>query len=96
MNKSTVVICSKSPAYAAIILALTLVAMGRTLSGQQAKRSAASKAPRIQRAAPTDATTLATRQRFLEMFARAYFPGGPANSSWCRAKATSSRVPTRT
>jgi len=73
MNKSTAVICSKSPAYAAVLLALTLVAMGRTLSGQQAKRSAPSKAPRIQRAA--DATTLATRQRFLEMFARAYFPG---------------------
>ena len=39
-----------------------------------------SDAPRIQHAAPADATTLATRQRFLEMFARAYFPGRTANS----------------
>ena len=46
-----------------------------TVSSQQVKRSIGSDTPRIQRAAPADATTLATRQRFLEMFARAYFPG---------------------
>ena len=56
-----------------IAITLTLVAM--TVSSQQVKRSIGSDAPRIQHAAPADATTVATRQRFLEMFARAYFPG---------------------
>ena len=58
-----------------IAITLTLVAMTWTVSSQQVKRSIGSDAPRIQHAAPADATTLATRQRFLEMFARAYFPG---------------------
>jgi hypothetical protein len=58
-----------------ITIALTLVAMTCTVSSQQVKRSIASDTPRIQRAAPADATILATRKRFLEMFARAYFPG---------------------
>src|SRR5712692_11486357 len=58
-----------------IAITLTLVAMTWTVSSQQVKRSIGSDAPRIQRAAPADATTLATRQLFLEMFARAYFPG---------------------
>src|SRR5438067_11369006 len=49
--------------------------MSWTVSSQQVKRSIGSDAPRIQHAAPADATTLATRHRFLEMFARAYFPG---------------------
>jgi hypothetical protein len=59
----------------AVLLALTLVAMARTVSGQQAKGSPGSNAPRVRRAAPADAAALASRQRFLEMFARAYFPG---------------------
>ena len=58
-----------------IAITLTLVAMTWTVSSQQDKRSIGSDAPRIQSAAPADATTLATRQRFLEMFARAYFQG---------------------
>jgi hypothetical protein len=58
-----------------IVIALTLVAMTWTVSSQQVKRSIGSDAPRIQRGVPVDATTLATRQLFLEMFARAYFPG---------------------
>src|SRR5713101_3313790 len=58
-----------------IAITLTPVAMTWTVSSQQVKRSIGSDAPRIQRAAPADATALATRQRFLEMFARAYFPG---------------------
>src|SRR5258708_23604455 len=58
-----------------IAITLTLVAMTWTVSSQQVKRSVRSDAPRIQHAARADATTLATRQRFLEMFARAYFPG---------------------
>src|SRR5205807_6241190 len=60
---------------ARIAITLTLVAMSWTVSSQQVKRPIGSDAPRIQHAAPSDATTLATRQRFLEMFARAYFPG---------------------
>src|SRR5947207_2089610 len=58
-----------------IAITLMLVAMTCTLSSRQVKRSVGSDAPRTQSAAPTDATTLATRQCFLEMFARAYFPG---------------------
>ena len=58
-----------------IAIGLTLVAMTWAVSSQQVKRSIGSDAPRIQRAEPVDATTLAKRQRFLEMFARAYFPG---------------------
>ena len=58
-----------------IAVTLTLVAMARSVSRAQNRRSIGSGAPRIQRAAPADATTLATRQRLLEMFARAYFPG---------------------
>jgi hypothetical protein len=58
-----------------IAVTLTLVAMTRTVSSQLIKRPIASDASRLQHAATADATTLATRQRFLEMFARAYFPG---------------------
>jgi len=58
----------------AILIALTLVAMASTVSGQQVTRSFAGDAPRVQHTAPTGAAA-ATRQRFLEMFARAYFPG---------------------
>jgi hypothetical protein len=39
------------------------------------KRSSVSEAPRIRATAPARAAALAKRQRFLEMFARAYFPG---------------------
>jgi hypothetical protein len=58
-----------------IAITLTLVGMTRTVSSQQVKPSIGIDAPRIQHAAPADATPLAMRQRFLEMFARAYFPG---------------------
>jgi Type I phosphodiesterase / nucleotide pyrophosphatase len=75
MNNSTGVIFSKLPAYGAVLLALPLVAMGWTVSGHQAKRSSGSKPPRIRRTAPADTAALAARQRFLEMFARSYFPG---------------------
>ncbi|MEP6493013.1 MAG: alkaline phosphatase family protein [bacterium] len=57
------------------LLALTLVAMVGTASGQQSTRSSGSTAARIHRTALANAAALATRQRFLEMFARAYFPG---------------------
>src|SRR6478672_771591 len=59
----------------AILLALIPVALAWTVSGQQDKRSSGSDADRIQYTAPADAAALAARQRFLEMFARAYFPG---------------------
>jgi len=57
-----------------IAITLTLVAMTSTVSSQQVKRGS-SDASWIERAAPAGATTLERRQPFLEMFARAYFPG---------------------
>jgi len=66
-------ISSRLTACGAALLALTLIAMTRTASGQQAKRSLGSDAHRIRLTKPADAA--AARQRFLEMFARAYFPG---------------------
>ena len=74
-TRRTFVISSKLTACGAVLLTLTLVAMAWTASGQQVKRSSGTDAPRIRRPAPADAAALATRQRFLEMFARAYFPG---------------------
>ena len=69
-------ISSRLTACGAVLLALNLVAMASTVSGQQVKRSSGSDAPQIRRtAAPADAAAVAARQRFLEMFARAYFPG---------------------
>jgi hypothetical protein len=50
----------KLPRCGASLLALSLVAIAWTVSGEQFKRP------------PPDS---AARQRFLEMFARAYFPG---------------------
>jgi hypothetical protein len=49
--------------------------MAWPISGQQAKRSSGVGGPRILGASSADAAALAARQRFLEMFARAYFPG---------------------
>ena len=53
-------VISKLPRCGASLVALSLVAITWTVSGEQVKQ------------APPDS---ATRQRFLEMFARAYFPG---------------------
>ena len=75
MTRRTFVISSKLAAFGAVLLTLTLVAMASTVSGQQVKRSSGSDAPQIRRTAPADAAAVAARQRFLEMFARAYFPG---------------------
>ena len=74
-RRRTFVIWSKLTACGAVLLTLTVVAMAWTVSGQQLKRSSGRDAPRIRRTPPADAATLAARQRFLEMFARAYFPG---------------------
>jgi hypothetical protein len=58
-----------------VLLTLTLAAMASKVSGQQVKRSAVGDPVRIRPTAPADAVVPATRQGFLEMFARAYFPG---------------------
>ena len=47
-------VLSKLPRCGASLLALTLVAMAWTVSGQQVKRSSASDAPRIRRSAAPD------------------------------------------
>ena len=65
-------VLSKLPRYGASLLALGLVAITWTVSGEQVKQPSERDARRIRRAAPPDS---ATRQRFLAMFARAYFPG---------------------
>src|SRR5688572_18686318 len=52
--------------------ALGLIAISWTVSGEQVTQPSERDAPRIRRSVPTDA---AARQRFLAMFARAYFPG---------------------
>ena len=54
---------------------LMLAAMAWPASGQQVSRSAGDEAPGIRQAAAPRAASLALRERFLEMFARAYFPG---------------------
>ena len=56
----------------ASLLALGLVAITGTVSGEQVKQPSERDARRIRRSAPPDS---AARQRFLAMFARAYFPG---------------------
>ena len=56
----------------ASLLALGLVALTWTVSGEQVKQPSERDARRIRRSAPPDS---AARQRFLAMFARAYFPG---------------------
>jgi len=71
----TFVISSKLTVCSAVLLVLTLVAMACTVSGQQAERSLRTDAPRFRGTEPADAAAPAARQRFLEMFARAYFPG---------------------
>jgi hypothetical protein len=75
MRQRAFVIASKLTACSTLLLTLALVAMASAVSGQQVTRSSGSDAPRLRRTAPAHATALAARQRFLEMFARAYFPG---------------------
>jgi hypothetical protein len=71
----TFCISSKLTVYGPVLVVLTLLAMGWTASAQQVKPSSVSDAPQIRATAPAGAAALAARQRFLEMFARAYFPG---------------------
>ena len=65
---------SKLTASGAVFVVLTLLAMVGVL-GQQQKPASVSDAPPVRRPGPRDAKTSAARQRFLEMFARAYYPG---------------------
>jgi len=74
-TRRTLVTTSRLTSRGAVVLALTLVAMAWPVFGQQVKRSSGSGGPRTPRAAPADPAALAARQRFLDMFARAYFPG---------------------
>ena len=73
-TRRTFITTSKSTACGAVLLALTLVAMAWPVSGQQVKRFSKSDAPRVRRTVLADAGLVA-QHRFLEMFARAYFPG---------------------
>jgi len=66
---------SKLTASGAVFVVLNLLAMAGMVLGQQLKRASVSAAPRVRRTAPGDPKASAARQRFLEMFARAYYPG---------------------
>ncbi len=74
-TRRSLAVPSRLTACGAVLLALTLVAMAWPISGQPVKRSSEGGGPRILGAASADAAALAARQRFLDMFARAYFPG---------------------
>src|SRR5438552_763128 len=73
--RRTFAIPSKLSACGAALLGLALLAMTCPVSGRQAKRSPGNDARRIRLTKPADAAATAARQRFREMFARAYFPG---------------------
>lgn len=66
---------SKLTASGAVFVVLNLLAMAGMVLGQQLKPASVSDAPRVQRTVPGNAKSSASRQRFLEMFARAYYPG---------------------
>jgi len=66
---------SRPTAWGALLLALPLVGMACTISGRRGDRSLRTDAPAARGTAPADDAAPAQRQRFLEMFARAYFPG---------------------
>ena len=58
-----------------LVVALCLVIVPAFSAGRLESQTVGQKAPRARGTAPADAASLAARQRFLEMFARAYFPG---------------------
>jgi Type I phosphodiesterase / nucleotide pyrophosphatase len=74
-TRRTFVVSSRLTACGVVLFALTVVAMAWPISGQQVKRSSGGGGSRTVRVASADAAALAARQRFLDMFARAYFPG---------------------
>lgn len=65
------VLCTRGPVL--LVVALTMIGCG--IPGQQVKPRSGDKSPRIQRAAQAGTAALPARQRFLDMWARAYFPG---------------------
>ena len=58
-----------------LVVALCLVIVPAFSAGRLESQTVRQEAPRARGTAPADAARLAARQRFLEMFARAYFPG---------------------
>jgi len=74
-NQRILLSSPKLTASRAVFVVLNLLAVAGMVLGQQLKPASVSDAPRVRRTAPRDAKTSAARQRFLEMFARAYYPG---------------------
>src|SRR5688500_1168782 len=74
-NQRILLSSPKLTASLAVFVVLNLLAVAGMVLGQQLKPASVSDAPRVRRTAPGDAKTSAARQRFLEMFARAYYPG---------------------
>src|SRR5689334_7341863 len=72
MTIRRIVVFSQLRRGGASLVALGLVAMTWTASGEQVKPPSEHDARRIQRSPPRESSA---RQRFLAMFARAYFPG---------------------
>ena len=66
---------SKLTASSAVFVVVNLLAMAGMVLGQQLKPASVTDAPRVRRTARGDARTSTARQRFLDMFARAYYPG---------------------
>ena len=74
-NQRILLSSPKLTASRAAFVVLNLLAVAGMVLGQQLKPASVSDSPRVRRTAPGDAKTSAARQRFLEMFARAYYPG---------------------
>jgi len=72
--RRTLIIRSKPTAWGAVLSALALVAIAWPIFGQPVKRSSGGAAHPTSRVV-SDNSAAAARQRFLEMFGRAYFPG---------------------
>ena len=69
--QSLAVSCTRVPVL--LVVALSVIRCG--VPSQQVKPRSGGESPRIERAAQADPTVPKARQRFLSMWARAYFPG---------------------
>ena len=58
-----------------VLLVVALTVIGCGVPSQQVKPRSGGESPRIERAAQADPTSQPARHQFLEMWARAYFPG---------------------
>ena len=65
------VLCNRGP----VLLIVVLTVIGCGVTGQQVRPQSGGESPRIQQAAQAGTAALPARQRFLAMWARAYFPG---------------------